>query len=137
MVQGQKNPPGVMFQVKSDYPACFWREMEGGGGCYGSRCCSDGWMDQTSQTGRREKMNEAVEEWSHSSSSSLRCGAGGRAFICHNSSDAPQMRSVSSHTHTHTHSHLPRASRSFSDSGGRGGGIRNHRGAFKRDPKSQ
>ena len=22
MVQGQKNPPGEMFQVKSDYPAC-------------------------------------------------------------------------------------------------------------------
>jgi len=23
MVQGQKSPPGEMFQVKSDYPACF------------------------------------------------------------------------------------------------------------------
>lgn len=31
----RKSPPGVMFQVKSDYPACFWRGMEGRRGGWG------------------------------------------------------------------------------------------------------
>ena len=45
MFQGQKNPPGVMFQVKSDYPACFWREMEGGGVAMAAGvAATDGWI---------------------------------------------------------------------------------------------
>lgn len=34
MVQGHKTPPGKMFQVKSDYPACFSLPLNGreGGG---------------------------------------------------------------------------------------------------------
>ena len=122
----RKSPPGVMFQVKSDYPACFWRGMEGGGLL---------WQRMDGSNITREKTWE--DEWSRGEVESFlqqqpEVRRRWPSFHLSQQQRPPQMRSVSSHTHTHT-----QASRSFSDCGGREGGIRNHRGAFKRDLKSQ
>lgn len=51
MVQGQKNPSGEMFQVKSDYPACFPLTLTGGQVGVGCRDRADGWIKRRSGKG--------------------------------------------------------------------------------------